>query len=346
MVYNFIKVLSDLGHRITFIGDNFSRLEPYTSILQQIGIEVIYSPYIKSIESYLVEKGKFYEIVILGRAHIAVNYISNIKKYCPNSKIVFNTIDLEFLREMRRAKIENNENVLRQAEDLKKIEYDLARTCDVTLVVSPVEKEIMLKEDPSLKIKVISNIIREIKKPKKSFSERRDLIFVGNFLHLPNIDAVKWFVKEIFPLVKEKTPEVKFYIAGDPIKEIESLRRDNIILLGYIKDADLFEYFDNCKFSVAPLRYGAGIKGKIIQSLSYGSPIITTSIGAEGLDLVDGENILIANDPGKFADKVVMLYENEELWNKLSKNSIEIAEKNYSYDANKIVIKELISDLT
>lgn len=346
MVYNFIKVLSDLGHRITFIGDNFSRLEPYTSILQQIGIEVIYSPYIRSIESYLVEKGKFYEIVILGRAHIAVNYISNIKKYCPNSKIVFNTIDLEFLREMRRAKIENNENVLRQAEDLKKIEYDLARTCDVTLVVSPVEKEIMLKEDPSLKIKVISNIIREIKKPKKSFSERRDLIFVGNFLHLPNIDAVKWFVKEIFPLVKEKTPDVKFYIAGDPIKEIESLSSADIILLGYIKDADLFEYFDNCKFSVAPLRYGAGIKGKIIQSLSYGSPIITTSIGAEGLNLVDGENILIADEPSKFADKVVMLYENEVLWNKLSKNSIEIAEKNYSYDANKMVIKELISDLT
>ncbi|MDO8726222.1 MAG: sulfatase-like hydrolase/transferase [Candidatus Methanoperedens sp.] len=346
MVYNFIKVLSDLGHKVTFIGDNFARLEPYTSIIQQMGVEVIYSPYIKSIGSFLVEKGKFFEIVILGRAHIAVNHISNVKKSCPDSKIVFNTIDLEFLREIRRAKIENNENVLRQAEDLKKIEYNLARTCDVTLVVSPVEKEIMLKEDPSLKIKVISNIIREIKKPNTPFSKRRDIIFVGNFTHLPNIDAVIWFAKEIFPLIKEKIQDIKFNIVGDPTKEIKSLSSDDIILLGYIKDADLFQYFDNCKISIAPLRYGAGIKGKIIQSLSYGSPIITTSIGAEGLNLVDGENVLMADEPNKFAEKVVMLYENEALWNKLSKNSIEIVERKYSYDANKILIKELISDLT
>ncbi|MCK4827988.1 glycosyltransferase, partial [bacterium] len=166
MAYNLLRILTELGHKVTFIGDNLARLEPYTSIIQQLGVEVIYAPYIKSIEEYLKKNGEFFDIAILTRAHIAANHISSVKKYCNKAKIVFDTVDLQFLREMRRANVEKNEKVLKETEKLKKLELQLARLSDVTLVVSPVEKAIMMKEEPSLRIKVISNI-HIIKQPKK-----------------------------------------------------------------------------------------------------------------------------------------------------------------------------------
>ena len=338
-MHNLLKILTELGHKVTFIGDNLARFESYTSILQRHGVEVVYAPYIKSIEEYLTKNGRFFDIVILSRAHIATNHISSVKKYCDKAKLVFDTVDLQFLRESRRAKIENNEIVLKEADKLKKLEFQLARMSDITFVVSPVEKEIMLKEDPSLRIEVISNI-HEIKQLEKGFSERRDIMFLGGFAHIANVDAVKWFVKEIYPLIKEKIPDVKFYVVGnEPPKDVKSLSSDDIIVTGYVKD--LTPYFENCRVFVSPLRYGAGVKGKINHSMSHGLPVVTTFIGAEGIGLVEGVDTLIADAPREFAEKVIELYENEELWNTLSRSSIENVRKNYSHE----VIKERLENV-
>lgn len=339
-MYNMLKILIELGCNATFIGNNLRRLEPHTSTLQQLGIEVIYAPYTSSIDSYLVKNGKFFDVAILSRGPIAANHISDIKKHCDNAMVVFDTVDLQFIREMRRADVENDARVLRQAERLKKMEFRLAKTSDVTFVVSPVEKEIMLKEDPSLNIEVISTI-HEVKQVEKSFSERSGIMFVGGFTHPPNVDAVKWFAGEIFPIIKEKISDIKFYVLGsDPPKDIKSLSSKDITVTGYVKD--LTPYLEECRLSVAPLRYGAGVKGKINQSMSYGLPVITTSIGAEGMALVDRENAMIADDPAEFAEKTVKAYNDEKLWNRLSKNSIKNVQEHYSYEVIKERLKNVI----
>ncbi|MFQ5924452.1 MAG: glycosyltransferase family 4 protein, partial [Dehalococcoidia bacterium] len=183
-------------------------------------------------------------------------------------------------------------------------------------------------------------------RPRRPFSERRDIVFVGGFDHTPNVDAVTFFVKEIFPLVKESLHDVRFYIVGsaivgsNPPGQVLSLASEDVIVTGYVRD--LTPYFESCKLSVAPLRYGAGVKGKINQSMSHGLPVVTTSIGAEGMEAMDGEDILIADSAADFAHKIALLYRDGSLWHRLSENSMRNIQRYHSYEAAKTKLGELL----
>lgn len=339
-IWNVLKILSELGHKVTFIGDDLMQHEEYAGMLQQYGVEVVYSPYIQSIHDYLVRRGNSFDVVILSRFHIAATHIPAVKKYCSKAKIFLDTVDLEYLREFRRAAIENDENVLKNAQALKTMDFNLAKECDTTLVVSSFERDIMLKESPLLHVEILS-IIHEIYPPTTSFSERKNIMFLGGFDHLPNVDAVKYFVQEIFPGIKREIPDIKFYIVGsNPPKEIISLNSDDTIVTGFVKD--LSPYFENCRALVAPLRYGAGVKGKIVEAMAHGLPVVTTTVGTEGMDLTEGENILTADTPEEFARKVVILYNDGILWNKLSDNSLIAIDKKFSYNFTKTQIERVL----
>jgi len=339
-MYNLLKLLVELNHKVTFIGDNLSKFEPYTTDLQQNGIEVIYHPTVQSIDEYLKNYGNFFDIVILSRSHIAIKHYNSVKKNCPHAKVIFDTVDLQYLREVRRAEIENDPTVLKEAENSKVTELFLASHCDLTFVVSQKEKEFLLLETPQSHIEVLSNI-HEVTPSTTPFCNRKDLMFVGGFNHQPNVDAMKWFTKEIFPHIIKSIPDIKLYIIGsDPTTDIERLASSNIIVVGYTKD--LTPYFSNCRVFVSPLRYGAGVKGKINQSMSYGLPVVTTPIGAEGMNLLDGVDVLIAESPEIFAQRVIKAYNDESLWNSLSKNSMKNIEKYFSFDVTKQQIQKII----
>jgi len=339
-MYNVLRILVELGHRVTFIGDNLQHIEPYTSTLQQEKIEVIYGNFFESIQQYLSENGNLFDVVILSRSPIAVKHISNVRNFCPRAKLIFDTVDLHFLRESRRYEVEKNNSILNEVKKFKRLELQLARTSDSTWVVSPVEREFLLKEEPTLQVEIVSNI-HEIHGCKKKFSERKDIMFIGGFAHSPNVDGVKWFLKNMFPLIKEKVHEIKFYIVGnEPTDEIKTLASNDIIVTGYVEDVS--PYFENCRVFVSPIRYGAGVKGKINQSMSYGLPVVTTSIGAEGMSLIDGENSLVADTPEEFANKTLDLYTDENLWEKISQQSVNDTKKLFSYEVWKEKIKELI----
>jgi len=340
---NILKILADLGHRVTFIGDNFNQFEPYDSIMQQSGIEVVYSPFITSIRQYLSESGAQFDVVLISRPYIAEKHIEDIRKYCHNAKIVYDTVDLAYVRELRRADVENDPQIRKKAEEIKKVELEMARKSDVTLVVSTSEKETLQKEDPSLNVQVIS-LIHTIIESTKPFTERRDLLFLGAFLHVPNVDAALWFIREIFPRIRVLEPGIRIFIVGDrPPSEILALSSDDVIVTGYVKD--LSGYFNDCRVFVAPLRYGAGVKGKINQSMSRGLPVVTTHIGAEGMGINDGEHVLIADDPEVFAQKVLKLYRDEDLWKTIAVNATEHIRQNTSFEQSKIRIREFINHL-
>ena len=340
-MYYLLEILSRLGYHVTFVGDNPSPLEPYCSLVQDLGVEVLYTPYVYSIEKYLKEQGKNFDVVFLSRAHIAWKYIYHIRRFCQSARILFDTVDLQFVREARRYEIEGGEKLLASVRKIKEMELRIARLSDTTLVVSPVEKEILLKENPSLHVEVLSNI-HHIFPVSKGFSERRDLLFIGGFIHPPNVDAVVWFTDEIFPLVQREIPEVRIYVVGDdPPPSFRAFDSDAVKVTGYVQDVTGF--FSDCRVFVAPLRYGAGIKGKINQSMSYGLPVVTTTIGAEGMGLIHGENALIADDPGDFADEVIRLYRDEALWNRISSGSQENVKQFFSYEAAVTAIKGILS---
>jgi glycosyltransferase involved in cell wall biosynthesis len=340
-MYSFLRILVELGYKVTFLPDDLQRTEPYTSELQAMGIEVLHGKI--DIEKYLSKMGPIFSFVILSRPEQVFKYIPLIRAYALNSIILYDTIDLHWMRFERAASTTGKEEFSKKAREFKSIELLSASSSDVVLTITNDEKEILLKEDPGLKIEVIPNI-HEVLEVYEPFQKRKDLMFIGGFLHQPNEDAVFYFVQEIFPLIKEKIKDIKFYVVGsDPSSDILRLNSDDIVVTGYKKD--VLPYFKHSRIFVSPLRYGAGMKGKIGQSMAYGLPVVTTTTGAEGIGLVDGESALIADGTQAFADAVLRLYTDEMLWNKISRESVEHIKRNYSKEVMREKIKRIFEDL-
>src|SRR6185437_11726544 len=155
--------------------------------------------------------------------------------------------------------------------------------------------------------------------PAPNLQHRSDFLFIGGYEHLPNVDAVLWFVSEVWPIIQLRSFPRRFVIVGSKVPHsIAAIASDKIEVRGYVKD--LVPLFASCRLSVAPLRYGAGIKGKIVTSLSYGVPVVATSIAAEGADLRHDESVLIADTPAAMADQIIRLYDDDDLWQRLSAN--------------------------
>ena len=175
------------------------------------------------------------------------------------------------------------------ARDKQKQEYQLIDESDETWVVSPVEQRLLQQDHPGRSIEVVSNIV-DTHGSTTRFDLRRDFLFIGSFEHTPNIDAVRFFTNEIYPLLIKKLPGVKFYVIGDKAPpEILGLATDNIIVTGF--QSEVRSYFEKVRLSIAPLRFGAGVKGKINQSMGFGVPVIATSIAVEGMCLNDREYV-------------------------------------------------------
>lgn len=338
------KTLLQLGYKVVFAPDNLQILHGYTEQLQQIGVECLYEPYVPTLKDYLKLHGKNFNFVILNRAQAAHGNINNIKRYCPQAKVIFNTVDIQHIRQEREAALTGSSEMAECAKRLREIEFELMNICDMTIVISEVEAQILHQQNPNLRLTVMP-FMREIPGCKRSFAERKDIVFLGGFDHAPNVDAVEYFVNEIWPHVHRSLPDVRFLIIGSKMtRQIESLQsHPNVVCVGFVED--LAEYFDYCKLSVVPLRFGAGIKGKIGTSASFGVPTVATTIAVEGMGFIHGKNIVVVDDPLTFADYVVELYQNEKLWNELSENSIAHIDGQYSLAMGKQRLENLLNGL-
>jgi glycosyltransferase involved in cell wall biosynthesis len=175
-----------------------------------------------------------------------------------------------------------------------------------------------------------------------SYENRADIIFIGNFNHPPNSDGIVWFAKQVWPIVKSQLSDVKLHIVGpNPPGAVTELRRDDILVHGWVKDVRML--LDAARVSVAPLRYGAGMKGKIGEAMSRGVPVITTPIGAEGMPAVSGSDLEVCDDPEKMASCIVSIYTNPEKWHKLSENGRRLVREQYGVDAVTKMLSALLS---
>jgi glycosyltransferase involved in cell wall biosynthesis len=265
-----------------------------------------------------------------------------VRTHAPQSRIIFDTVDLHYLREDREAQLTRDPEVRRKARERQQLEHELIEQADETWVVSPVEQQLLQEKWPGKSVQLVSNIV-EVPGSKTPFALRRDYLFIGGFQHRPNIDAVLFFVQKIYPLVSEHLRDAKFYIIGDKAPpEIVALATDRIVVAGLQKDVRPF--FDSVKLSVAPLRFGAGVKGKINQSMAFGVPVVATSLAVEGMDLTDHEDVLVADEPEDFARSLIEQYESEELWKTLSQNSIKETRASYSTDTASKTLEFLFSE--
>jgi len=341
-MFQILKILHTLGHRVTFVPDNLADIPPYTGELQKRGIKVIHYPYIKKVRDYLISHGSEFDVVILSRCQFARKHMADVRLYAPTSRIIFDTVDLHFLREEREAHLTGDPEVLQKAKTTKQCEYELIDQSDETWVVSGVEQRLLQEQRPDKSIQLVSNVV-DVPGSRTPFALRRGWLFIGSFQHPPNIDAVLFFLKKIYPLIGEYLGDAKFHIIGDKVPpEIVALANEKVIVAGLQRDVQPF--FDSVRLSVAPVRFGAGVKGKINQSMAFGVPVVATSVAVEGTGLRDHEEILVADEPEDFAKALIELYQNEQLWNKISENGLNKTRALYSTDAARKKLEFLFSD--
>jgi len=346
--YQYIKLLTKMGFQIHFIGDNFYHYpgKPYLEALQQLGVEVLYGNwYAQNWKKWLEENGKYFDYAVISRPHIAIKYIDAIKEFT-NAKIIYMGHDLHFLRERREYEVKGDEKYLESSNEWLKKEMKLINESDVSWFFSDAEKEEILKQSKRAKVDVIPlYVFDKFKENVKPMKERKDIMFVGGFGHSPNVDAVKWFIENVWSKIKDKNKDMKFYVIGSrPPEEIQNLANDRVIVTGYVDDKTLEEFYDNCKVVVAPLRYGAGVKGKIVEALYYNLPVVTTLIGAEGF--YEAEDVMkIADNADDFAKAVLEIYENDDIAEEMSKKAREYCKKYFSQEnAKEIVEKSLFGE--
>lgn len=343
---NLMRILQGLGLKVTFVPeDNFLRMTPYTADLQRIGIECLFAPYVTSLEQHLAEHGSEYDVVVVFRLLAAERNLPALRRYCPQAKLIFHTSDLHHLRELREAEIADSEELRDRAQQTRERELRLIRQVDATIVHSTHEKQMLDAElglaDSESTVFLFAWAI-EIPCSQATFEQRAGMVFIGGFQHQPNVDAVLYFAKEIFPLVKKQLPDARVQIIGSrATAEVQALAGDGIEVLGFVED--LACVLDKCRLSVVPLRYGAGIKGKIGTSLSYGVPCVSTSIGAEGMELAAGDGVLVADDPSAFAHAVVRLHQDAELWRDSSRGGLEFVTSHYSLDSGISTVDALLA---
>jgi len=341
-MFQMLKILRQLGHRITFVPDNLANTRPYAGELQKHGIEVVYHPYVKKVRDYLKSHGSNFDVVVLSRCDFARRHMADVRLHAPQSRIIFDTVDLHYLRENREAQLTQDPEVHRKAHEKQQLEDELINQADETWVVSPVEQQLLQKKWPGKSIQLVSNIV-DIQGSATPFELRRDYLFIGGFQHRPNIDAVLFFVQKIYSLVSERLRDAKFYIIGDKAPpEIVALATDRIVVAGLQRDVRPF--FDTVRLSIAPLRFGAGVKGKINQSMAFGVPVVATSLAVEGMELTNHRDILVADEPEDFARALIELYESEELWNKLSENGVRKTRASYSIDTARKTLEFLFGE--
>ena len=344
VLLNMMLSIRHLGYQPTFIpDDNYANLDPYTNLCQSLGIECLYAPYTLSVEQHLRDLGKRYDLIILFRPDLTNQHLKTVRKYCPNAKILYYPHDLHYIRLKRESELSDKKHLLELSHEMRKIELSNTASCDGTIVVSTTELSELKSVVPHSSVYHLPLISSASTSKRPNFGNL-NLAFVGNFNHTPNEDAVIWFIDNVLPIIKSQLPDIKFYIIGsNPPEKIRAKCSDYIVATGYIENLD--DFFSNMNLSVVPLRFGAGMKGKVLSSMRCGLPVVTTSLGCEGMQLIPEKDVLIADTADEFAHSTIRALTNHIIWERLSKNSLETAEAKWGRTQVISTLKDILAGI-
>jgi O-antigen biosynthesis protein len=341
-LFHMMKSLQNENCDLHFLPADLIFDSEHTSLLQQQGIACYYKPWTKSAFDWLKENAHQFDVIIVCRVGLMSGIYDILRTAAPKAKLIFDTVDLHHIREAQEAELSKSESLAKQAKTTKIKEYALIEKCDETWVVSETECLALQKQFPEKIIRRVSNI-HPMRFNTPLFSERKDILFVGNFRHPPNADGLQWFIETIWPLVHNRQPDIRLNIVGtsppgDLVKISEGM---NIVFHGHVDDIE--KIIDASRINIAPLRYGAGAKGKISQALASGLPSIATTIAADGMHLTESESVMLADNAEAFVNAILILYADNLLWKQFSKNGYAIAEAFFSEQAVANEIKIMLS---
>jgi glycosyltransferase involved in cell wall biosynthesis len=307
--FMYLSLMLEMGYRVLFLGANFFPHKPYTQTLQQMGVEVLVGEYMaRNQERWLQENARYIDLIYLHRPHVAEQFLASLERMKPRPKIVFFGHDLHYLRIGREYGVVGDEQLRRSAEKWRKREYAVFDRVDKIYYPSQVEVDEIHAQRADLDVRAIPlYAFDDGQAPDYHFAATSDILFVGGFNHPPNVDAVCWFVGEVLPLVREARPEIRLHIVGsNPTEAVQDLQAEKVIVYGYLSDEELDALYRRVRQVVVPLRFGAGVKGKVLEAIQQNRPVICTSIGAEGIP--DAHTVMTISDSAEaFAASVVAL---------------------------------------
>ncbi|WP_312109548.1 glycosyltransferase [Stenotrophomonas indicatrix] len=341
---NLIRLLLQGGAHVVFVPTRREHGGVATEALQRMGVEVWYTPFLDGVAGWLRSHGTRFNVVMMVRHHVANECLPLLERYAPQARTVFDTVDLHYLRERRGAEVAGDAGLLRNAERTRASELAVMDRCDITVLVSAAEREQLQADAPQVRVELISNL-HEVAGTGAPFAQRHDLVFVGGFRHPPNLDAMEWFIGDVFPHVRAALPQVRLHCIGagapDTLLALAA-NQPGVVMHGFVED--IVPYMDGARIAIAPLRFGAGVKGKINLSMAHGQPVVGTTCAVEGMHLRAGQDVLVADDAAGFADAVVRLYQDPVLWQQLAAAGLANVAEHFSLDAASATVQRVFFD--
>ena len=332
-VLHYIELLAELGYSVAFVSAFGGDVSPYADDLRNAGVEVVLPPWTaERMRSWLAREAQDgLDAVCVHRHFVAAEWIPALRD-ATTARIVYSPVDLSFIRQRRRFELDGTSGADVQANRLEAEELHLLASADAVHVVSRYEEELVRELVPGSEVRTVPIFIYGdgASRSGRSFDQRANLMFVAGFLHEPNPDAARWLIEEIQPLVRREIPEALILLVGsNPPPEVVRLAGDGVIVTGRVTDATLETLYSQTRVVVCPLRFGAGVKGKVVESLFHGVPAVVTPIAAEGLPDIE-EHVLVAESAEEFAARVVELYSDSALWNRLQARAKPYVERTFS----------------
>ncbi|WP_339615961.1 glycosyltransferase [uncultured Gilvimarinus sp.] len=337
---NLLKLIKAEGYHVTFVADNLEYRKKSVDEMQAAGVEVLHNQWAGSVRKVLRKRGADLAAILISRHYIASQYVALARACAAQATLIFDTVDLHFVREEREFEVSGDAALKAQAAITKRKELDLINKCDVTLVVSEFEKTLLADIAPAATVDIVSNI-HSHSPERPGYEQREGILFVGGFRHPPNIDAVEWYANEVLPHVQSLLPGVKTSIIGSHMPDsIKALASDGLVVHGFVEDIE--PHLQHARVSIAPLRYGAGVKGKVNEAMNYGIPVVATNCAVEGMHTVPGKDVLVAEEPRQFAEAIVKVYQDSALWQTLSQGGIDNLEAHFSPQAVAPAVRRIL----
>jgi O-antigen biosynthesis protein len=310
-ILSHMQSLQRLGYEIVFApATEFTSADEDCAALDALGVTCCRAPYYGSIEEVLRRQAGEFDVVYLHRVANAAKYGELARYHNPKARRIYSVADLHHLRFARQASAEDRPELLARSQWLRFVEYVAAVSADAVITHSTQEADALAKQIPSGKIHTVRWSV-PVRPTTRPFAERSGVAFIGGYSHEPNLDAARWLIDEIMPLVQKRNPNIECFLVGSNLPEqIRRLCGNGVTATGYVRD--LTEIFDKVRLTVAPLNFGAGIKGKVIESLAAGIPCICTPLAAEGLDFPKALDACVAETAKGLAALICDLHDEQK----------------------------------
>lgn len=316
----FLQEFLAMGLNVKFWPANLWHDPAYSPLLQQAGIEVYYgNDYAGRFAEWMQEHGGSLDYVLLSRPHITQDHLDAVREHT-SAKVLYYGHDLHYARLLGEYEKTQESRLVKQAEEFRLLEESIWKKVDVVYYPSASETAAVKEAVPSVVSRTVPLYYFDETEvmPGRNLRQRDDLLFVAGFGHPPNVDAAKWLVNEIFPRIKRQRPGATLTLAGsNPTDEVKALASESVRVTGYLSDVALDGLYKRAGVAVVPLRFGAGVKGKVLEALSQALPMVTTSVGVQGLDGLDAV-VPVHDDPQAIADSIVRIMTDDKYWDQVS----------------------------